>query len=98
MLLSVAKEWAILKARRYAPDIRSAAEKTTAETIGVGTQPANVAVAKATHFPPPTRDGAATIGAEMGRGLISLPVLDAEAGLDPHVECCQHADVVSSNS
>ncbi len=39
------------------------------------------------------------MGTEVGRGLISLPVLDAEAaGLDAHAECCQHAEVASSNS
>ncbi len=55
MLLSVAKEWAILKARRYARRLFGAPpDQTTAETIG-RTQPAGVAAA---HQPPPG-DGAA---------------------------------------
>jgi MoaA/NifB/PqqE/SkfB family radical SAM enzyme len=99
MLLSVAKEWAILKARRYGRRLfgRQTAQTTT-KTHVAGAQPAQIPAIGATHLQPPPRESAAKVGAQMARGLMSLPVLDPEVGLDPHAECCQHADAVSKNS
>lgn len=100
MLMKVFKEWAILKARRYGRKLLGKRpadhDATPAGSRPAIAHPAQAAASMAMRpdalrdAPPPAASGPAA--------LVSLPVLDAVVGLDPHAGCCSHAEAVGENN
>ena len=99
MLLSVFKEWAILKGRRYGRRLfgrRTAAG--TSEDRRSGARPASVAADGTSHLPPRPPGAASGAAAGVSLASISLPVIDADVGLKTQEDCCRHADMASDNA
>jgi MoaA/NifB/PqqE/SkfB family radical SAM enzyme len=95
MLMSVFKEWAVLKARRYGRRLlgRRLAPTTPRRASA---EPAVAAANVAPHYNVP-RENTGSAGAGTVHRSITLPVLEPEVAMHSHGECCQHAEAASDN-
>src|SRR5262249_39777374 len=99
MLLSVFKEWAVLKARRYGRrffGMKPAFDQPVSRQAGARRVP--VATNGSHERSRLAADDATIVDPAMSRELISLPVLDPEATLDPHAGCCHQTEAVSEHA
>jgi MoaA/NifB/PqqE/SkfB family radical SAM enzyme len=98
MLLSVMKEWAILKARRYARRLTGRrGESSTSRARGADRSPARVQVVDPPQQAPQVRDLPAKVDPGMVSGLVSLPVVELDLVSQAHGACCHTTDEVAES-